>query len=78
MFTVTIGMKDVETQPSLQEAFKSFHNRITSIAKTEGTTLQFIESTCWIQEEGKAPIFFDQLCERALVNGWLKDGKLAI
>lgn len=78
MFIITIGLKDVETQPSLKEAFKSFHQRLSSILRDEGTTIQFIESTCWIQETGKTPLFFNKLCEIAYKNGWLVKGKLVI
>lgn len=77
VYTPTVGLKDYAPHPTLEAAFRLFHDKITEYLNDRETVSHQWLSTCWIQSsDSPLPITFDQVVEVAHECGWMKDGEL--
>ena len=61
---------------SLKQATEYFVSRIKEMIKSGGMALQVLETCIWIEVPGrKIPMFFYEVKNHAIDEGWLKDGK---
>lgn len=71
MFELTYSMKCVGKFESLKAAVKEIYERVTS----EETLTELMLHTIWVETpEGKL-LFFNDMVERALSAGWIREGR---
>ena len=77
MWTAIFLMKEIGKFPSSSEAFKAIYDAIHKEIKTRSLTVQALETTIWIIEEGaqKGPIYFNEARDMMYDMGYLFNGK---
>lgn len=75
MFKVMIEGKEVGSFRSFVEAFRAMFDRVEEMI-TRGTSWQMLETTCWIEKDGRYALGFYDARDLAYSMGLLKAGKL--
>jgi Asp-tRNA(Asn)/Glu-tRNA(Gln) amidotransferase C subunit len=73
---VKVGNPEFGPFNSFLEAFRKFHEEVLKMVK-EGTSYQVLETFCWIECEGRGPIFIYEIGDAAYSLGLMDEkGKL--
>jgi len=72
MYTITVALKDVDTAPTFQEAFKLFHEEVKKFVAQGGCSQMVLLEGCNIHTDAGC-LAFDAACNLAADCGILQD-----